>query len=509
MKKENANKLNKSLMQFSLQEVITRHIIFTEKIKTSGALVANHPTFGVAGGRFCTGPPGRARSPGEGNSLYPDHPPNRLVCLAKSEIDKHPVPQEHLNQVRPLPENYYNTEYQLVSYIKPKFQFITNIKFLKIMKKQILILAFFVLALMAGSLSSYGQILAPSPGGLVPQTVVGCTTDALHPRAGVPYNYGVLINNAAALATAPTGYTWWATQNPNFLDATHLTGDQTGALGVAAGQLIATTPQYNNPAGPINMSITWTPEILALTKYHAVVGDAPKKSTFVAVLANGSCSNNLQVFEIDPKPAFTVDIANINHTSGATLTNWAAQTEAQCVDVVRSAAYNAGNVTMNYGTNTLYFEVTASNFVTSWLPTFQIMAGLSGTQTADLGWATSYANAVAGTFVEPQKTGLAASAVVTAVTPLTSSVANTTNGVSLFVRVVVHNNNWESILDNPFTLAVDGKDASNQWDLKNSDCSIPVAADQDDKATQNVTARPEMIDNSGPGVVAPSFVPKN
>jgi hypothetical protein len=129
MKKERTNKSNESLIQYSLQEVIPRQIISTEKGKTSGALVANHPTFGVAGGKFCTGPPGRARSPGVNCDLFPDHPPNSITCSLMTKTDSYPVLKGHLNEVRQLPEINYNTEYQIVIYNKTNFQFITNIKF--------------------------------------------------------------------------------------------------------------------------------------------------------------------------------------------------------------------------------------------------------------------------------------------------------------------------------------------------------------------------------------------
>jgi hypothetical protein len=267
------------------------------------------------------------------------------------------------------------------------------------------------------------------------------------------------------------------------------------------------------------MSITWTPEILALTKYHAVGADAPKKSTFVAVLANGSCSNNLQVFEIDPKPAFTVDIASIK---GGVSQPFGTDVP-QCVDQVRSAAYDPATfkVLMDYGTNTLYYEVVSANFVTSWKPTFQIMAGsLNLTQTADVSWYQTLGDATAGTNVIESFAAQADGAIIQGVKPLTTAIANTSTGVSVFVKVVIHNNKWESILANAFTLAVDGQDASGQWDLDNSVANAasatPVctaaAADQNDKGVQTITPRPDVIDNSllpGPGGIAPGFVPKN
>ncbi|HAH23481.1 MAG TPA: hypothetical protein DCL77_06955 [Prolixibacteraceae bacterium] len=341
----------------------------------------------------------------------------------------------------------------------------------------------------------------------------------------------MLINNIPALTaagtTAPTGYTWWATQNTNFLTTAVApaipVADLTNVLTVAPSQLIYTDPLYKDPTGPINMKITWTPEILAKTLYHATAIDntAGRFSTFVSVLANGSCSNNLQVFEIDPKPAFTVDIASIDG-SDASL---AFGTDAPfCVDVVRSAAYDiaTNKVLMDYGTNTLYYEVVSANFVTSWLPTFTIDAGSLSTaagkdQKADVSWYPTLGDAKAGTNVIETFPLQVDGATIQGVKPLTTAIANTSTGVSVFVKVVIHNYKWESILDNKFTLSVDGKDFTNQWDLDNSTINAASATptcaaagpDYNDKGVHTITARPDVIDNSGPGVLLPSFVPKN
>lgn len=378
------------------------------------------------------------------------------------------------------------------------------------MKKQVLFLAFFILALFAGNFTTFGQNeLLPSNLAPVAGT---CTSDALHPKAGIPYNYTVDNTNTVV----PTDYSWWITKNPQFIVPGTVAPavavpDQTSKLTVTTGQLIATSAL--GAADPNTISVTWTPEILAATEYQgtpniAATAAAPSP-TFVVVMANGTCTNNLQVYEIDPSPSFTVDIANIDDTD-ATL---AYGTDApQCADVVRGATYAGSEVVMDYGTNTLYYEVISANFVTSWIPTFQIMAGsLNGDQTADISWYPTLAAAKLGTApIEPVVAGQVDGAVIAGTTALTTNEPNTTNGVSVYVKVVIHNNKWETVLlDNPFTLAVDGVDSTNQWDLINADCTDPAAADQADASTQTITRRPDILDNSGPGVLAPSFVPKN
>jgi hypothetical protein len=402
-------------------------------------------------------------------------------------------------------ENQRNTEYQFFNF-KTKFQFITNIKFLKIMKKQILILAFFVLALMAGTLSSFGQLL---PSNIVP--VAGaCTSDALHPKAGQSYPYTIDNTNGVT----PTNYSWWITKNPQFV--TPVTGvmDQSSKLGVAAGELIATTAAVTNGK---TIDITWSPELLAKTKYQAAPNiaatNAAPSPTFVAVMTNGACTNNIQVYEINPKPSFTVDITNINPALAGTTLAYTIDFP-QCVDIVRGATYAASEVVMDYGTNTLYYEVISANFVTSWKPTFQIMAGsLNLTQTADIFWYPTLADAKANTNVIDSKLAQTDGAVIASAVAMTAAatVTNTTNGVSAYVKVIVHNNKWQTIADNPLTLAVDGQDITNQWDLINATCVDPGAADQIDKSTQTITRRPDVTDVIAPAPApAPAtFIPKN
>jgi hypothetical protein len=501
MKKKTKFNMDESQIRCNIKDGYTVGLKIIEKRKTNGPLVSNHPTFGVAGGKYCTGPPGRARSPGVGDSLYPDHPPNGFACLAITEKDEYLVQHGHFNQVRIFPEIYFNTEYQLV--INNKKQIFINNQIFKIMKKQILILGFFVLAMIAGSLTSFGQALLPSN---IPPVVGACVSDALHPKAGTAYNYTVSNTNTVV----PTDYSWWITKNPQFVVPATGGADQTGKLVVAAGQLIATTAL--GAADGNSISVTWSPEILSNTAYQGTPSTTVFPSpTFVVVMANGTCNNNIQVYEIDPSPSFTVDITNIDATD-ATL---GYGTDApQCVDQVRGATYTAGtpDITMDYGTNTLYYEVISANFVTSWRPQFQIQAGsLNATQTADISWYPTLADAKANTNVIQSFPAQVDGAIVggVAATPLTTAAANTSTGVSVYVKVVVHNNKYETIADNPVTLIVDGIDSTNQWDLVNADCSDPAAADQADTSTQTITRRPDVLDNSGPGVLAPSFVPKN
>lgn len=499
MKEEKTNyNVTESRIRCSIQDVKPVKLIFIEKRKANGPAILNHPGYGGPGGRLCTGPPGRARSPGV---FSPDRVSNPV--RAEPKTDQQLVLQGHFNQVRLLPENYLHTECQLVIF-KNKNHFFQTLNF-KIMKKQILVLAFFVLALMAGSLSSYGQLL----GSNVAPIPTTCTSDALHPVAGQSYPYTIDNTNTVV----PTSYSWWITKNPQFVVPVTGAMDQTSKLGVAAGELIAT--DATGVADGKTVNITWSPELLAKTAFQTApnIGAtaAAPSPTFVAVMTNGACTNNLQVYEINPKPSFTVDITNIAPT-GANATLAYTIDAPQCVDVVRGATYAANQVVMDYGTNTLYYEVISANFVTSWTPTFEIVTGsLNATQTADVIWYPTKADAVAGTNAIETYLAQVDGASITGATPLTSAIANTALGVSVYVKVIVHNNKWESILDNLFTLAVDGEDSTNQWDLVNTTCVDPAAADQADASTQTITRRPNITNAIAPAT-APNpdtFIPKN
>jgi hypothetical protein len=83
------------------------------------------------------------------------------------------------------------------------------------MKKQILFLAMFTLAMIfAGTNNVFGQALSPSPytPASTPIPLANCVGTPQQPKAGVSYNYE--LDNTSADAT---GYRFWATKNPNFI----------------------------------------------------------------------------------------------------------------------------------------------------------------------------------------------------------------------------------------------------------------------------------------------------
>jgi len=391
------------------------------------------------------------------------------------------------------------------------------------MKKQILILAIFTMAfIFAGTNKVVGQLLpgvtttSPvAPAVLQPIPVLSCIagSEPLHPFAGVSYNYA--LDGSSGIETAEN-WTWWATKDQDFIPSVGVLNLTTGTpLTVGAGDLVATSGDYGvdnrgGVAGSPSVDITWSAGVLAGTDYQGLPG--PGTPTFVVGYAEGVlCADNIQVYEINPLPNFTIDIAAINPDDDATLA-WDDQLTADlCVDVVQSAIYNPGTyeLDMDFGTNTFYFEVAAANFVVDWTPTFTLdqtnFPGLQGTQTAVLELYASLTDAqgnlgILGTNAGSDWTN-AGGTWASGVNLDATNIADVATGVSVFVKVIVTNDTYESLTASPFVLAVDAQDNTETgiWDMDDLDCGIDpttIVADQDDLATVTVLPRPQLDNNT-------------
>ncbi|MCB8963414.1 MAG: hypothetical protein H6536_00050 [Bacteroidales bacterium] len=392
------------------------------------------------------------------------------------------------------------------------------------MKKQILFLAMLTMAIIfAGTNSVFGQLL-PGVTTTTPIATIACETSALplHPVPGVPFTYTMTNGSGATSAN----WTWYATKDANFVTAgTPPVLNLATQLTVASGDLVATGMSANygvdniggTNAAENSVTINWSAAILAGTDYQGIPG--PGTPTFVVGYSEGiaGCADNLQVFELNPQPNFTIDIAAIDAT-GTTL-GWDVNTEEQCVDKVQSATYAAGAITVDYGTNTIYYEVAARNFVNDFAPSFTILGGLLTDQTATISIYASYSDATASTGALWTSAALTTADMNTLVNSNTSldavNVADIADGVSFFVKVVIDNNTEESLVDNPFVLAVDAYDNTSSgaiqagvsiWDMEDADCpTLADAADQIDNATITITPRPTM-EMDGAAMGEPSTV---
>lgn len=373
------------------------------------------------------------------------------------------------------------------------------------MKKQILLLAFLVLAIFSSLTDSYGQAIKRSD-----PRPLACQNDALHPIAGNPYDY--------TLDATPSGgiFTWWATKNPDFVTSGGtplVTTLNTGtALGISATELVAHSTNYGagNGTAANTVNITWSSALLAGTQYQGTPGaPAPARTpTFVvahyAAPAGSGCSDNLKVYELEPLNGFTVDILSLDPTTVAPSGTGQAVYDydaAQCVDIVRGASYAPSGILYNYGTNVLYYEVVAANFSTQWTPHFQL-GGLQGTQTADIVW--SYDNTFATNVTVATGAG---NGVHVSPSPavVANTVTNTSLGVSIYVRVTIHNNTYETIGVNTINLAVAGQNNESLWDVDNNsataDCSAVTTETYEDAVDQLINPRPTVAE--GTASVAP------
>jgi len=349
------------------------------------------------------------------------------------------------------------------------------------MKKQIFILVFLVLATFANVDKSFGQKAVHSATSSRPLT---CTTNGLNPIAGVPYTYGAAISPAGGTAV------WHAIYNQtNFMT----NGLWTPTDEVPGGSFLRDEIGYGSnsaAASPTQTTITWNTNGLSTVDathplFVALVYTAP---------AAGCANNNLQVFPIIPKNGFTLDITNMAVDGSAAV---AYNTNvSQCYANIAGASYNGTNVVMDYGINNMYFEVIAANFTTSFTPTFKI-SGLTGGQRADILW--GYTPGTTTTVIKNNATN----ETLTSFTAETNA-PNTSTGVSIYVKVVVHNNSYEGLIASNITLAVEAVNTANQRDVK-PECTATTTGTDDfeDIATQTINLRPT-VNAPTPG----AFIPK-
>lgn len=378
------------------------------------------------------------------------------------------------------------------------------------MKKQILILTFIVAAILAGTSTAFAQdttAVNQAVTGTTPIDPLSCVagSEPLHPYAGVSYTYSMQDTGAQAVDL----WTWYATKDQTFIDS--LTGNLNvdDSLRLSTGDLLGYSSNYGTAtAAAESVDITWSSQILSQTSYQGA--DGTNTPTFVVAHGTGvNCSDNIQVYEINPRLNFTLDIANIHPTADTTMA-WDAVVES-CVSPVYSAIYNTSTyeLDVDYGHDTLYFEIAAANFVKNFQLTFQLISGLETNQEATLELYASKALAQAGG--SPIETWNWDSGDIGATeTPNeffeAANAADVTLGVSVFLKVIISNNQYESLADNPFEIAVDAidNDANGIWDMEDDDCpadppTATDAADQVDRATHIITPRPRIDHNTTDG----------
>jgi hypothetical protein len=365
------------------------------------------------------------------------------------------------------------------------------------MKKQLLILviAFFAIGLS----TSYGQN-CPTPRTVDP---ICLPSDALHPIAGTPYNYSITVPTPPGTKA----YTWFVTQDQNFIVAGALTAARETPPSV---HIASTGAGYNDPlTGTPTLSITW----------NSFLYD-PLQPVFVVINVtndDGSCTTqNMKVFKIQPVNAFTLDIANVNQAS----VSLGYDTPYDfCIHDVVTATYDATapeGVIYDFGVDYMYFVVTAANFSTSWLPSVQ----LSGVAALETVTAVEW-DLPGNAFAAPHAFTLAAGT-WTSADPVPAVAAGGTVGTTgecIVIRVTLDHTNganqYQGLTDEVITLAVDGITNlagpvtipdihySSTAPVANALCGLADGF-QFDVATQTLKARPDI---TAPAMPAPGLLP--
>jgi len=380
-------------------------------------------------------------------------------------------------------------------------------------------------AFVASISTVFGQYPTPPTSGTsaVPNTPadpVVCAEDAgpLNPVAGIPYDYSAFVNPSGDETNAGTAH-WFVTTDIEFIinsslkTASHETvgGDYVSAAivdgtAVTTGNTLGTaSSEGGGTEEELGITITWKSEGLSNVSY--VTGD--ESPLFVGIMYEApadACANNIQVWRIEPIIAFTLDITNVEFepVSETFESKDYGVNVVQCFSDVVSAVYDytansgAGAVIMDYGKDSLYFEVIAANFSGSFDAYFEL-TGLETGQTADIYWGYSpntatiaIATGVSGTWsmdTDPD-TG------DTPVTAITNE-TNTSVGVSIYVKVVVEHNGYEGLGDQTIALAVDGYDSAGNDDVKESGTVCIDADPYEKESSQTLTRRPT-IDQEDP-----------
>ncbi len=361
------------------------------------------------------------------------------------------------------------------------------------MKKQILFLLTVLLAI-AVSNKSYGQNNEPnyldvSPTFCTPALPLTCTVsdDPLRPLPGKTYNYSITASSASYVL-------WFVTNDLNVIASSGtLTSTRDADGGGGSFILDAEDGVYNSITNTAtDIDISWK-SFNGLTNNVLLVAYA---------MDAAGCTDNIQVYKIEPSFAFTLDIAGLldDGTSGNT----------ECVSPVVSATYSPGspgNLTMDYGANWVFYTVNAANWVHSWLPSFT--SGTSGSSAlGSVEWA--YPDEASGS------TSLWHPATDPVMANHYGLSAIDNLGKCIVLRVQADHNNNENLANEVITVGVNGvmydpaATSGNEYsnnslrDLDNG--SSGCVQDKTDEATYTLTLRPTI---SSTTVTTGTFVPKN
>lgn len=361
------------------------------------------------------------------------------------------------------------------------------------MKKQILTLTFFILAVFIGTTNSFAQIDDPQLDAAVANcpvpAVLNCgTADALHPLPGETYTYDIEVINGNTIH-------WFVTTDVNVIAAAALTGSRE-AIGGTYVLNAGTTTNGGNATYDDNAN---TGDVLEVTWNYF---DPTQTVLLVAFVVNADgCTNNIEAYKIEPVFNFVLEIAALE--DDGTIQNPAASKE--CVSPVQSATFDGTNLVMDYGDNYIYYIVSAANWVHSWDPTFIAPTSAGGSAVGTVEWAyADEAHLTTATWNSDADPVLASHWGVSSVGA---------DGQCIVLRVNIdHGNANEMIAAETYRTGVNGV----MYDASAGDYSNGDLADLDDDGSGNcintVTDEADYIITPRPDINATNpnpFVPKN
>ena len=412
------------------------------------------------------------------------------------------------------------------------------------MKKQILILTLFTLALIfAGTNKAYAQpntnedAFLPGAAECRDAVPLGCVSDAgaLNPLPGETYTYAIegegataitgvqwFVYNATPTSATPAGY------GPDIMvDESIATALSNMELTASSDYLMTAEGHYGTMTAvtgaplPTSGVIPFTIDI----SWNSFDGNV--NEILLVAYVNGDCVNNIEVYRIQPAFSYTLDIAglmpdgSLNRTGdGSAGSPYVYSNAEECVAPVWDATYTPAappgdRLTMDYGANYVYFTVNAANFVDSWEPTFSASHD-NGSAITEIAWAYDGTSTTAADWHAANGSGIAAVVEVQAETAGVKDDAVGAAGECIVVRVLVEHGAVENAVVNSVSLIVNGimLDPAVANDYTNTDladldepASGTGACESDlttDTSVYDLTPRPDITtltpDAAGTGV---------
>lgn len=329
------------------------------------------------------------------------------------------------------------------------------------MKKQILFLVMFTLALYAGINQSWGQVNSDAKVSLAPT----CGGTSTNPSIGVSYPYTVAITPTPGYTGVGT-YTWKVTDNANLLAASTVASSVYTASGSGA--------TYN---------IIWNASSVGNT-YYVVVDYSEPNTT------GGSCTmNNVKVFEVKPMNNFWL---KINASTDGTVANIIANNGTDkinvCSPAVSAANIVSGEVKYEYGVTKLFASIHAGGYTGDFQATITV-SGLVTNQTSAIitsGWTAGTVDAMGnGTY--------------------TKTLTAVATGSDYDLELDITNNQFEGKTDLPVKIIIDGTYASGaQKDKYDGATNCIDQPDDADYVIHTIKARPTVVPTTPASFVNPN-----